>query len=379
MALTLYVDPVRWRAHQDVVTRQFPGMVPVVRGNGFGFGYEALAEEAMRLKADVIAVGTTYEAARMKDVYSGRVLVLSPYWRGEQAPALPGRVIRSVSCVESLRNLRGARVVVEVMSSMKSPGVSAQDLHLLRSGVEDVALEGFAIHLPLNRIGGPDAAGEVVACMERLRAAGLPLHTMFVSHLGAEELDEVQRRFPHTRIRARIGTQLWLGDQEATQFRASVLEVRQVVKGERFGFLQGKVPSDGCLVVVSGGTSHGVGLEAPKDLHGVVPRAKNVARLGLATANHHLSPFVWAGRRRWFAEPPHLQVSVLFVPQDVPQPTVGSELVARLGHTVTHPDRVVDCSAQAWPATTDAGTSDPASFGPASFHSAAFDRACEVV
>ncbi|NEA52960.1 alanine racemase [Streptomyces sp. SID13666] len=369
MALTLYVDPVRWRAHQDVVTRQFPGMVPVVRGNGFGFGHEALAEEAMRLKADVIAVGTTYEATRMKDVYSGRVLVLSPYWRGEQAPALPGRVIRSVSCVESLRGLRGARVVVEVVSSMKSPGVSVHDLHLLRSALEDVILEGFAIHLPLNRIGGPDAAGEVMACMEQLRAAGLPLHTMFVSHLEAGELDQVQRQFPHTRIRARIGTQLWLGDQEATQFRASVLEVRPVVKGERFGFLQGKVPSDGCLVVVTGGTSHGVGLEAPKDLHGVVPRAKNVARLGLATANHHLSPFVWAGRRRWFAEPPHLQVSVLFVPQDVPRPKVGSELVARLGHTVTRPDRVVDCSSQAWPATSDHATTV----------SADFDRACEVV
>ncbi|MCZ4119603.1 alanine racemase [Streptomyces sp. H39-S7] len=353
MALTLYVDPVRWRAHQDSVTRQFPGMVPVVRGNGFGFGHEVLAEESRRLEADVIAVGTTYEAARMKDVYSGKVLVLSPYWRGEEAPALPGRVIRSVACVESLRGLRGARVVVEVMSSMRSPGVGERDLHLLRSGVEDVSLEGFAIHLPLNRAGGLDAVGEVIACVERLRAADLPVHTMFVSHLEAAELDAVQERFPHTRFRARIETRLWLGDLEATQFRATVLEVRRVVKGERFGNRQGRAPSDGCLVVVAGGTAHGVGLEAPKDLHGVVPRAKNAARLGLATTNHLLSPFVWAGRRRWFAEPPHLQVSVLFVPHDVPEPETGGELVARLGHTVTRPDRVVDCPSQSWPTTPE--------------------------
>ncbi len=65
---------------------------------------------------------------------------------------------------------------------------------------------------------------------------------------------------------------------------------------------------------MAGGTSHGVGLEAPKALHGVMPRAKGVARAGLATVNRNLSPFVWAGKQRWFAEPPHMQVSILFVP-----------------------------------------------------------------
>ncbi|MEU3459379.1 alanine racemase [Streptomyces sp. NPDC006733] len=353
MALTLYVDPVRWRAHQDGVARQFPGIVPVVRGNGFGFGHEALAEEARRLGADVIAVGTTWEAARMKDVYSGKVLVLSPHWRGEEAPALPGRVIRSVSCAESLRGLRGTRVVVEVTGSMRSPGVGERDLRLLRAGIEDVRLEGFAIHLPLNRAGGLDAVGEVAARVEQLHAADLPVRTMFVSHVEAGELEQVQKRFPHTRFRARVGTDLWLGDPGATQFRSAVLEVAQVAKGERFGNRQSRAPSDGCLIVVAGGTAHGVGLEAPKDLHGVVPRAKNAARLGLATTNHLLSPFVWAGRRRWFAEPPHLQVSVLFVPQDVPAPAVGSELAARLGHTVTRPDRVVACSSEAWPTASE--------------------------
>ncbi|CAM5407932.1 hypothetical protein STANM309S_05548 [Streptomyces tanashiensis] len=67
-------------------------------------------------------------------------------------------------------------------------------------------------------------------------------------------------------------------------------------------------------MVVAGGTSHGVGLEAPKALHGVMPRAKGVARAGLATVNRNLSPFVWGGKQRWFAEPPHMQVSILFVP-----------------------------------------------------------------
>ncbi len=122
----------------------------------------------------------------------------------------------------------------------------------------------------------------------------------------------LQQQFPQTRFRARIGTRLWLGDHEATEYRGAVLDVTRVSKGDRFGYRQQKTASDGWLVVVAGGTSHGVGLEAPKALHGVMPRAKGVARAGLATVNRNLSPFVWAGKQRWFAEPPHMQVSILF-------------------------------------------------------------------
>ncbi len=165
---------------------------------------------------------------------------------------------------------------------------------------------------------------------------------MFVSHLKAEELARLQQQFPQTRFRARIGTRLWLGDHDATQYSGAVLDVTRVAKGDRFGYRQQKAASDGFLVVVAGGTSHGVGLEAPKALHGVMPRAKGVARAGLATVNRNLSPFVWGGKQRWFAEPPHMQVSILFVPSDAPEPKVGDELVAHLRHTTTQFDRIVD-------------------------------------
>ena len=62
MALTLYVDTARWRAHHKQVQEQFPGLVPVCKGNGYGFGHERLADEATRLGSDILAVGTTYEA-----------------------------------------------------------------------------------------------------------------------------------------------------------------------------------------------------------------------------------------------------------------------------------------------------------------------------
>ncbi|GCD36334.1 alanine racemase [Streptomyces chrestomyceticus JCM 4735] len=342
MALTLYVDTARWRAHQQSVLQQFPGLVPVCKGNGYGFGHERLAEETTRLGADLLAVGTTYEAARMKDYFSGDLLVLTPFRHGEEPVPLPDRAIRSVSSVEGVGGLVGARVVIEVMSSMKRHGVLPEDLPKLAAAIEDVRLEGFALHLPLDRTDSSDAVEEVIGWMDRLRAARLPLHTMFVSHLKADELHRLQQQFPQTRFRARIGTRLWLGDHEATQYRGSVLDVTRVGKGDRFGYRQQKAASDGYLVVVAGGTSHGVGLESPKALHGVMPRAKGVARAGLATVNRNLSPYVWGGKQRWFAEPPHMQVSILFVPGDAPEPHVGEELVAHLRHTTTQYDRIVD-------------------------------------
>lgn len=250
MALTLYVDTARWRAHQKSVIDRFPGIVPVCKGNGYGFGHSRLADEVTRFGSEIIAVGTTYEAARMKDSFGGDLLVLTPFRRGEEPVPLPDRVIRSVSSVDGVHALVGARVVIECMSSMKRHGVSEADLGRLHAAIDDVRLEGFALHLPLDRMDGSDAVEEVIAWMDRLRNARLPLHTMFVSHLKAEELARLQQQFPQTRFRARIGTRLWLGDHEATQYRGSVLDVTQVVKGDRFGYRQQKTASDGWLVVV---------------------------------------------------------------------------------------------------------------------------------
>ncbi|NLU69549.1 alanine racemase [Streptomyces sp. HNM0574] len=342
MALTLYVDTDRWRAHQRAVVQQFPGIVPVCKGNGYGFGHERLAEEATRFGSDILAVGTTYEAARIKDYFGGDLLVLTPFRKDEEPVPLPDRAIRSVSSVEGVGLMRGARVVIEVMSSMKRHGVTEEDLPKLHAAIDEVRLEGFAIHLPLDRADGSDAVEEVIGWMDRLRAARLPLDTMFVSHLKPDEYMRLTQQFPQTNFRARIGTQLWLGDHEATEYRGAILDVTPVQKGDRFGYRQQKVAGDGWLVVVAGGTSHGVGLESPKALHGMTSRAKGVARAGLATVNRNLSPYQWAGKQRWFAEPPHMQVSILFVPSEAGEPKVGEELVASLRHTTTTVDRTVD-------------------------------------
>ena len=114
-----------------------------------------------RFGADMLAVGTTYEAASIKDWFGGDLLVLTPFRRGEEPVPLPDRVIRSVSSVDGVHALVGARVVIECMSSMKRHGIREDELGQLHSAIEDVRLEGFALHLPLDRTDGTDAVEEV--------------------------------------------------------------------------------------------------------------------------------------------------------------------------------------------------------------------------
>ncbi|MEZ0092739.1 alanine racemase [Streptacidiphilus sp. EB129] len=342
MALTLYVDTARWRAHQRSVVESFPGLVPVAKGNGYGFRNLRLAEEAARMGADVLAVGTAYEAAELKDYFGRDLIVLTPYRIGEDPVPLPHRVIRTVGTIEGLRGLVGGRVIIECMTGMRRHGVAPEDLAKLRSAVDDVRVEGFAVHLPMDRPEGVDPLAETAAWVDRLRAAGLPLRRMFVSHLRSQEVAELAQCYPDIHFRARIGTQLWLGAHDVIDCRGTVMEAHALAKGERYGYRQHRAAGDGHLLVVAGGTAHGVGLEAPKNLTGLTPRAKNLARAGLATLNRTPSPFSWNGSKLAFAEPPHMQVSLLWVPGEVQPPQVGEELKATLRHTTTLFDRIVD-------------------------------------
>ncbi|MEY9932777.1 alanine racemase [Catenulispora sp. GP43] len=350
MSLTLYVDSERWRAHQDEVLARHPDLVPVAKGvNGYGIGIPNLMEAASKLAAggvETTAVGTAAEAEQAKDHYSGRLLVLTPYLMGEDVRDLPDRVIRTVASVEAVEALLGRRVVVDLMTSMRRFGLQKQDIPRLRTVLESdqARVEGFSVHMPLDRVAG-DYLREVSDWVDALVAAGIPVRTLFVSHLSPDEISTLAKRHQGTTVRPRIGTELWLGNRKVLQTRGTVHSVQKVGKGDRFGYRQHKVRGDGHLIVVSGGTAHGVGLENPKNfgrgLAGLAPRAKFVARAGLALANRTMSPFSWQGKTLWFAEPPHMQVSVLFLPAGVTPPKVGEELPVEVSPVMTHVDRVV--------------------------------------
>ena len=348
--LTLHVDEARWRAHLAAVTGSQPGTVPVVKGNGYGFGVPRLARVAAELGADTIAVGTYAEVAEVAD-FPGSVMVLTP-WRDPGAPESYGdRVVHTVGRREDLTGLvracagRRPRVVLELLTSMRRHGFTARGL---RAAAEDPALtavdvEGFALHLPLPgaREAGPGGhLAEVERLLTDLVASGIGSRRVYASHLSEAELATLGRSYGDVELRPRTGTALWLGDRGALRPRASVLEVHELARGDRYGYRQRRAQRDGHLVVVSGGTAHGIGLEAPAGSRALRDRAAQLARGGLEAAGLSRSPFTVAGRQRLFAEPPHMQVSMLLLPARARVPAVGDEVAVQVRYTTTAFDRV---------------------------------------
>jgi alanine racemase len=345
--LTLYVDGDRWRAHLRAVHDSQPGIVPVLKGNGYGFGIERLATTAAWLEVDTVAVGTYDEVAAAESAFPGSVMVLTPWRPFETDAADDPRVVHTVGRLEDLKALaerdHRPRVVLERLTSMRRHGLSAHDLReageLVAGPLADrVTVEGAALHLPIS-------AGSHLTEMNRLLtdvvAAGLPARRVYVSHLTDTELAELQQAYPDYELRPRIGTALWLGERDALSVRATVLDVHPVERGDVYGYRSRTAPAAGTIVVVSGGTAHGIGLEAPTAGATLKDRAARIAKGGLDAAGFVRSPFTIDGKHRLFAEPPHMQVSMLFMPAAAQAPAVGDEVDVRVRYTATTFDRTL--------------------------------------
>ncbi len=336
MSFVLHIDGDAWRQAQDLTLARFPGLVPVIKGNGYGFGRDLLCAEARRLGVPMVAVGTYTEVPEALAGFGGDVLVMEPY-RALVHAALPdlghARVVHTITSYADLADLRErqpkARVLIEGLTSMNRFGAPIAEVSTL---ADEATAEGVALHLPLG-------SGHV-AEISRFVEAAPNVSTWFVSHVTHEELDQLHERFPQREFRPRIGTDLWLADRSAYEVRAHVLAVRRVAKGDRAGYRQRPLP-DGYMVVVSGGTSHGVAMESPASA--ATPRSRAIAVAeGLLEAAHHVrSPFTVGGVMPRFAEPPHMQCSMLVLPWDVSPPVVGETVTVRMRLTTTYVDEVV--------------------------------------
>lgn len=355
MTLTLHVDGPRWREHLVGVAERTPGLVPVAKGNGYGFGLGRLARRTQWLAdrgvvagqtwGDVLAVGTYDEVAEVADRFHGSILVLTP-WRPfgaalEVDPAFAGRVIHTVSRAEDLAALLerqpDARYVLELVTSMLRHGMTGRDLRGLGGLTARGRLEGIALHLPL-------AQGSHLSQVQRLItdavSADLPTRTLWVSHLTDSELERLRASYSDYTIRPRIGTGLWLGDRGALKVTAQVLDVHPVERGDVFGYRSRTAPKSGHVLIVSGGTAHGIGLAAPSGDLSLKSRAATLARGGLDAVGFVRSPYFIGGKQCLFAEPPHMQASMLFLPHGSPVPAVGDEIDVRVRFTTTTFDRV---------------------------------------
>ncbi len=343
MPLTMYVDGPRWRTHLTQVRDTHPGIVPVLKGNGYGFGLDRLAGRASWLGVDTVAVGTYTEVAPVVSSFHHTVMVLTPWRPFETRAVFDTHVVHTVGRLEDLRALSERdgrpRVVLERLTSMRRHGFSARELREAAGLLADrVAVEGVAMHLPISK---GSHLTEVNRLMTDVIAAGLATRRVYVSHLTDAELGTLRQSYPDYEFRPRIGTQLWLGDREALRVRATVLDVHPVERGDVFGYRSRTAPAAGTILVVSGGTAHGIGLEAPTGGATLKDRAARVARGGLDAAGFVRSPYTVDGKQRLFAEPPHMQASMLFVSSGARVPEVGDEIDVRVRFTATTFDETV--------------------------------------
>jgi hypothetical protein len=385
MSFVLRVDASRWRAHQqsvvDAVTRASgTAPVPVIKGNGYGFGPAVLSAEASRLDSDTVAVGTIFEVDDVAAGTTGDVVVLEPFqpldavaadawWQlGEKLHA--GRVIRTVASVDALRALAAGpgsvRVILEAHTSMHRFGFSESELlealadDDIRAAMERgrVLVEGLAVHMPIAQpaddVPPPGVRDGSAKAREVMRWAGLwqaktavwpghnaPANTIWVSHLDDDELAVVRSSLGEAVLRLRTGTRLWLGDRGALKAVGTVLAVHPLVSGTHVGYRQRSGPKQGTLVVVSGGTSHGVGLAGPSPAATIRQRVTTAGIGALDAAGRAMSPFTWQGKQRWFAEPPHQHVSMVWLPHECVLPQVGDEMSSDVRFTTSRFDAVL--------------------------------------
>ena len=299
MTLCLTVNRQAWLDHVRLTASQHGTTLPVVKGNGYGFGRPILFEQTAHL-AEHVAVGTVYEATDVPASLSP--VVLTPV--GSHIPhSLPTRSVLTVGSLDHVASLRShnwqGSVLIKLQSTMQRFGVSGGDLAALRSACAQASLNvvGYSIHPPLNN-NGQDRSGEV-SCWLELLTDNLPIH---VSHLTAEQIGLLRSQFPKRTFISRIGTALWLGDKSMMKLTAEVLDVHQV-DGGTAGYRSIALPGSGHLVIVGAGSAHGV---------------SEIVGVG--------SPFHFAQQRIALVEPPHMHSSMLFFPAGQTVPRIGDQV-----------------------------------------------------
>jgi alanine racemase len=302
VTITLSVRTASWRANVARLASSIDGLVPVVKGNGYGFGRFTLAALAAEF-TDTIAVGTVHELDGLPTTITPVVLTPTLSAPDSTRPIL---TVGNATHLDALDGWTG-RVLVKLTSSMQRYGSDTALVDAARA--RDLDVSGVSIHLPLEGSAGRHA-DEIVRWLDDID----PDLEVWVSHLDAD----TYAALPSThRYRLRLGTSLWLGDRSLLHLTADVLDVRRVDAGSPAGYRLGPVPGAGHLVMIGAGTANGV---TP------LPDGR--------------SPFHFRRQRLALHEPPHMHTSMAFVPDGAPLPTIGDRLDLQRPLTMTAVDVV---------------------------------------
>jgi alanine racemase len=374
VSLTLYVNRKDWLEHLVKMEHRFPDYLPVIKGNGYGFGNESLADAAKTVGKTRIAVGTVEEARELEDTHSfDQMIILTPVLSALDYSDLESNRVFTVGSQAHLQHLltqfehlirqQGnvwaksddpipVRVLVKCQSSMKRYGFSPLEWEKTRGWLDECnrkgrfrfEVQGFSIHFPKEGMGRAEKDREIEEWLKVIQKDGTQV--FYVSHLSSDHYLELRDRHSDVQFVMRLGTDLWLHDKSFFEIRSRVLDIKPVRKGERFGYKQRPARQSGYLVYVSGGTANGVGLEAPTIVKGLRGWFKSTAFWLFGLMNRHLSPFLYKGKRLWFAEPPHMQTSVLFFSSKDSLPAIGEEVSIQMRMTTASFDRYVETGSE---------------------------------
>ena len=302
MTITLTVRTALWRAHVARVANAVDGLVPVVKGNGYGFGRVILAEIASEF-CDTVAVGTVHELDGLPDGLHAVVLTPTLAAPASTDPILTVGHRAHVECLDGW----SGRVLVKLESSMHRYGGGVELIDVARA--RGLHVIGVSIHLPL--VGSSAEHADEIRTTIAEVDADLPV---WLSHLDPETYASLPAT--HT-YRLRLGTSLWHGDKSTLQLRADVLDVRPIRDGQHAGYRQGPVDGDGHLVMIGAGSANGVT---------ALPDGR--------------SPFHFERRRLRLHEAPHMHTSMAFVPDGDPVPEFGGSVDVQRPLTMTTVDAV---------------------------------------
>ncbi len=297
MTLRLIVHQANWKEHLRATSLDFGGLVPVVKGNGYGMRRWNLMQMVGELSSEV-AVGTVYET---HDIPEGITAIVLTPTMSAPPKTMPVSTVLTVGRLEHIKALSHfnwtGNIVIKLRSSMLRYGTTQENLADLLAEARNANLEivGFSIHPPLD--GDMQLhIKDIENWLEHISSA-LPV---YVSHVSASAVRQLRRYYPQHEFRIRLGTELWLGDKSMMKLSADVLDSHAVKSSQAVGYRQQKVSGMGEIVLVGAGSAHGV---FPLD--------------------DGQSPFHYQNQRINLHEAPHMHTSMLFIARGRPVPPIG--------------------------------------------------------
>ena len=369
MSLVLTVDTKKFAAHLDETlasASQFGASVqPVLKGNGYGFGLRNLAKKAQQLGVARIAIGTIFELALVREHFTGEIVVLEPLNAHDtaalkvwQSQSDLSKVIATISDASVLQlDIKVSRVLIEGQTSLLRFGFRSRDL-ISNAGALSARfeVEGLTLHSALaepfevtqssldlpSHIRNNNRLAEIVTWLNTYESLALQYNwarRVSISHLSLNGVRELHDLFGLYAIDLRMGTKLWLGASSALRATGTVLAINELGDHTHVGYRQVDGHGHKNVIIVSGGTAHGIAMSSPTHTNSLRKKAVAMAE-GLAQVTGKVrSPFHINGDHFVFAEPPHMHVSMLWTTRT--DLAVGQHIEVNVRNTTTTFDEII--------------------------------------